>query len=467
MRKRGASGRIFWRSVIGSVGACGVALAMGAISQASASQTGPVSATPAAGTPQLAPTGTTEQVRQLVQCGTRMYAVGSFTEIQKSGTTYSRNNIFSFSASAPYTVTAWNPNVSGAVDTITFDGSNCSDAYIGGSFSSVKGTSVHDIAEVDTASGAVVPAFGHSANGEVATLLATHGRLLAGGSYTSINGNSTDPYMTGLNLTTGKNDGYLQLHISGHYQYQNVHTNSTFIHSQQLSHSRNLDLVEGDFTSVGGLPRQQIFMLSLGSTGAAVTGWSSPEWDGSLGNVPGGYPYQCGDSKPFYIRAAAWSPDDSTVYLGDTGYHPWNLPTGSYPRSGLCDAVAAFPATQTEVTHKWINYTGCNSLYSVAADDSAVYVGGHEQWADNSFGCKFAGTGAIPAPGMGGFGPASGSLILNSSGTAGLYSRARGFGADDMLLTSAGLWIASDNYAGSNSCGGVSGHAGICFLPYG
>jgi hypothetical protein len=69
---------------------------------------------------------------------------------------------------------------------------------------------------------------------------------------------------------------------------------------------------------------------------------------------------------------------------------------------------------------------------------------------------------------MGGFtpGPSGGSLLLNSAGTAGLYSRGRGVGADDMLLTSAGLWIASDNLAGVNQCGGVSGHAGICFLPY-
>jgi hypothetical protein len=67
---------------------------------------------------------------------------------------------------------------------------------------------------------------------------------------------------------------------------------------------------------------------------------------------------------------------------------------------------------------------------------------------------------------MGGFTPSTGSLLENTGGTAGLYSRARGEGADDMLLTSTGLWIASDNLGGSASCGGVSGHAGLCFLPY-
>jgi len=28
------------------------------------------------------------------------------------------------------------------------------------------------------------------------------------------------------------------------------------------------------------------------------------------------------------------------------------------------------------------------------------------------------------------------------------------------------LWIASDNYRGSQTCNGVQGVAGLCFLPY-
>jgi hypothetical protein len=55
---------------------------------------------------------------------------------------------------------------------------------------------------------------------------------------------------------------------------------------------------------------------------------------------------------------------------------------------------------------------------------------------------------------------------LNWAGSAGYYSRDRGLGADDLLATSAGLWIASDNYADSAACGHVYGHAGICFLAY-
>lgn len=35
-----------------------------------------------------------------------------------------------------------------------------------------------------------------------------------------------------------------------------------------------------------------------------------------------------------------------------------------------------------------------------------------------------------------------------------------------MLLTNAGLWIASDTFGGGEQRGGVSGYAGLCFLPY-
>lgn len=60
---------------------------------------------------------------------------------------------------------------------------------------------------------------------------------------------------------------------------------------------------------------------------------------------------------------------------------------------------------------------------------------------------------------MEGLSPASGALVYNPT-------RDRGLGADDMLITPAGLWVASDNYAGSNRCGAVANLAGICFLPY-
>ena len=432
---------------------------------ASPALAGAVSPVPANGTPTLVDTGTTEQIRQLVDCGGIMYAVGTFTEIKWNGTIYDRNNAFAFTDAAPFTMQAWNPGVNGTVDTIAFNGSDCSTAYLGGHFSSVGGAAAKNIAAVDTTSGALVPGFKDNASGEVETLAVANGHLLAGGAFKGINGSTADPYFASLSPATGKDDGFAHLGISGHYSFPGVDSNPTKVYNQQISHSGTLDLVEGDFTSVGGQGRQQIFMLDLSGPAAQVTGWSSPEFDGSQGNLPHGYAYQCWHTESFYVRAAAWSADDSTVYLADTGFQPWNWSSGS-PRIGLCDSVSAFPATQAEVTHEWINYTGCDSLYSVTADSSAVYAGGHERWADNQNGCNHPGTGAIPAPGLGAFNPSNGALITNASGTAGLLSRSRGRGADDLLVTSTGLWVASDNFGGNTSCGGSPGHAGICFLPY-
>jgi hypothetical protein len=448
--------RLGHRLVWSAAGVVTSAIVTGALALAPAQAQGPVSPVPANGTPALATTSTTEQVRQIVQCGSTMFAVGNFTEITQGGVTFSRSNIFSFSATAPYTITSWTPSTNGTVNSIALT-SDCQHAYIGGNFTKVDGVTANNIAYIRTYKNTLANFWGHNANGQVNTILLTpNGHLLVGGNFTFLNGGSAHPYYTSLNPGTGGQDGYLNLKLSGHYVYPGVGQNGTMVYNQQLAPDGDYVLAEGDFTSVQGQPRQQIFQMHLAKSNGNVTGWTSPEFN-----------QHCTDQHPFYVKAAAWDPSGTIVYVATTGFHlfGWNH---NFPLTGLCDAVAEFPSTLTSVSHTWINYTGCDSLFSVAADSSTVYVGGHERWADNANACNTGGSGSVTSQGMGGFhsGPSGGQVLKNSGGTAGLYSRARGFGADDMLLTSAGLWIASDNLDGSNQCGGVSGHAGICFLPY-
>jgi hypothetical protein len=470
-----------WRRKIGVRSALLAASTVGALCLPAApasAATGPVSPTPVAGTPTLVATGTTEEIRQIADCDGTMYAVGTFTEISgwdgSSTQTFTRNHIFKFSDTAPFTVSTWDPDVNGTVNTIAFADGNCSTAYIGGQFTTVGGATAKNFAAVDTTTGALVPGIKDNAGGQVETILAvsnaTGSHLLVGGFFKGINGSTTDPYYASLNPNNGKDDGFVHLNISGHIQFPQVKSNSTEVYNQQLSHGGTLVLVEGDYTSVGGLNRRQIFMIDVSGPTATLTGWTSPEFDGSDPNAalnPNDKYFNCGASHPFYVHAAAWSPDDSEIYLADTGVKPilWN---GTFPLVGLCDAAAAFPATQAQVFSDWIAYDGCDSLYSVAADDSAVYVSGHNRWFNNQNQCNKAGPGAIPAPGLAGLtpGPTGGSLILNAGGTAGLYSRSRGHGSDDMVITGAGMWIASDNFGGKTSCGGQAGFSGLCFLPY-
>jgi hypothetical protein len=431
-----------WRLALVALAALGVLAAPAPAS---------VSSHPASGTPELAPTGHPEQVRQLVQCAGNMFAVGTFTAISWNGTTYARENAFSFSARPPYTVTSWKPAVNGTVNSIAFPEGSCSHAYLGGNFTWVSGTPAHGIAKVSTATGQVVGTFAHDAAGDVETIRSLGDHLLVGGFFTSINGNHHG-YMASLNPITGRDDGFISLRISGNYRYCNpTHTkcagsnNRTRVYNQQLSHNGLLDLVEGDFTSVGGKSRQQIVMLNVGGRRARVTGWTSPE-----------FYRHCATDEPFYIRAASWSPNDQTVYVASTGYHLFGY--RGVPLRGLCDVAAAFPAKKTMVNPEWINYTGCDSLYSTVASGATAYFGGHERWSENRDGCNYRGPGAISAPGMEGLSPRTGRLVFNPT-------HSRGIGADDMLLTAAGLWIASDNKFGVGQCGGVPNHAGICLLP--
>ncbi|MBV8993036.1 MAG: hypothetical protein JO287_04885, partial [Pseudonocardiales bacterium] len=341
-----------------------------------------------------------EQVRQLVQCGDKMYAVGSFSQIVQGRSTFARHNIFSFRATAPFTVTSWTPKVNGTVNSIAFQNGICSHAYIGGSFTSVNGRTARNIAKISTRTGAVVPTFARNASAPVETLVAVEGHILVGGYFKLINRSSDAPYLASLNPATGRNDGFVRLHITGHYQYPGVSVNATKIYNQALSHNRRLDLVMGDFRSVGGRKREQIFMLNLGGRRATVTSWTSRAFKG-----------HCAFVEPFYVRAASWSPNDRRIYIATTGRNA--VRTGRrhpFPLTGLCDVAAAFPAARTSVRPIWVNYTGCDSLYSTAADGGTAYFGGHERWSRNRHGCNTQGRGAYPAPGMEGLSPNSGAL---------------------------------------------------------
>jgi hypothetical protein len=430
---------------------------------------GAVSPTPAPGTPELVyNTGKVlDRINQMVQCGNTMFAVGTFSEIVQGGTDFARSNIFSFQATSPYTITSWAPQVNGTINSIAFNSNvGCGDAYIGGDFTSVNGTAATDIAKISTTTGDVVTAFGHStAGGQVETLASVGGHILVGGYFKWINGSGVNPYMTSVNPTTGLNDHFVHLNITGFYHYCSDKHHCTkgktsSVQNQQLSHTGDYDLVEGDFTSVGGLHREQIFMLNLTTKPASVTPWTSAQWDGSDTSEP----YRCIPKEAFYIRSAAWGPGDSTVYIADTGDHPLNGTQGTTLRTGLCDAVAAFPATMGSVTDNWIEYAGCDSYYSVAADTGAVYAAGHPRWADNSHGCNRAGVGAIPDQGLQGLHPTGGTVELRTNGKP-VYTMSRA-NASNMLLTTAGLWISSSNRFGSQACGQMPDHSGICFLPY-
>ena len=450
--RRGLQVKLFSKAVFVLAG---VTLALSLTTSAYAAPAGPVSTVPAAWTPHLQYNSpNTQIVRQLAQCGNTMYAVGQITTIKRYSVTATRFNAFSFNATTG-AISSWAPNVNGVVNSIALS-ANCSTAYLGGKFTTVNGASAKNIASVDATTGALNSGFLNSAGGQVSALLTTGSHLLVGGYFTGAGG-GPKAYMLSVNQTTGRDDNYVNLNISGNYQYKDdggvsAKANPTRVYNLEVSPDGTRLLVMGDFTSVGGQGRRQVFMLDLGASSTTVDAWYSPEFD-----------QNCATVEPFWLQAAAWSPDGSKIYIATTGYKPANGPgyRTSDPRAGLCDAAAAFSsASQSNLSHLWVNYTGCDSYFAVAADANDVYVAGHERWQDNPNGCDRQGPGAVSRPGLGGLDSTTG---LSTSWNP---TRARGLGADDAIVTTAGLWIASDNFDGSDTCGGVYGKSGICLLPY-
>ncbi|MDQ6687913.1 MAG: hypothetical protein M3Z50_09980, partial [Actinomycetota bacterium] len=296
---------------------------------------------------------------------------------------------------------------------------------------------------------AVDPSFVHTIAGRVAHMEVMQGHLLVGGYFPG--------YLKSVSPVTGAGDGYAMPTISGSYVFSGVKPNPSRVWNMSPSPDGNAVLIMGDFTSVGGLARRQIFRLNLGPT-ATVSAWYSPG-TGVLGSsYQYGFNEDCATVEPFWLQDASWSPDMSKIYIATTGYKPWYL-SSSAPRTELCDAAAGFPATETNVAPLWINYTGCDSLFSTAADANTVYFGGHQRWFNNPFGCDQPGLDSVVAPGMAGLDPNTGDIKWNPH-------RGRGLGADDMTLTPAGLWIASDNQANTSTCAQSWSRMGICFMPY-
>ncbi len=423
--------------------AAGLGLGLALAGPAGAASAATAGTTAASWTPRLLPSPADQVVEELEPCNGTMYAVGTMTAVARGFTTYTRSNAFSFSETTGV-MTNWAPQANGTVRSIAFS-PDCSTAYLGGMFTTVNGVSANHLVAVDTATGAVKTGFKDSAAGQVDTVRYTHGQVIIGGTFNKVNGVSR-ARMASLDPTTGTVTSYLNLNVTGNYP-----NTGTKVYNSQLSHSGNKLLIEGVFTSIDGQPRQQMAVVDLGASSATLDGWTSPEL--SQACVIG-----------FYARGGNWSPDDSTIYTATTGYKPTSGPGSNThdTRAGLCDAVASFPATSASVTHTWINYTGCDSYYSVAADDSNVYVSGHERWANNPRGCDAAGPGALSRPGLASMDPTTGLA------TAWNPTRSLGHGSHQLLLTSAGLWIASDTWTngGAQKCAGAGKHGGICFLPY-
>jgi len=137
-------------------------------------------------------------VRAAVPDGTGGWYVGG--DFQKVGTTFQPGLVHLL---ANGTIASWKPIPKGQVYSLALDGTTL---YVGGLFTQIAGTTVTNLAAIDTTTGLVVPGWTSPAvNAVVRAIAVSGGRVFVGGSFTTV-GTAARRGLVALSASTGAVD---------------------------------------------------------------------------------------------------------------------------------------------------------------------------------------------------------------------------------------------------------------------
>jgi hypothetical protein len=405
--------------VLAATTAAGIAtLTLGVPATGSVDQPTVASEVPSTNTPHAVDDGVVANaaVHTFSKAGPVMYAGGQFHTIENPArsTTTVRNNLFSFDV-ATGQPTSWSPQVNGEVFRTLYVAPYL---YVGGSFTSADGVTGRLVRyRVDSGTPVIDSSWSaEHVTAPVTDLEYADGRLFVAGSFKK--------RLVALSPATGRNTGYLQLDIAGTVKTDGA--GPTAVYRIAISPDGRRLVAIGNFATVGTASRPRAFMADLGADSASLAAWSY----GPLANI-------CrASSLSAYLRDVDFSPDGSYFVFVATGGMPTT--TAGVGRD-ICDAAARFETSiANPVRPKWINYTGGDTLHSVAAVGSAVYVGGHQRWLDNPYGRNSAGPGAVSREGIAAIDPVSGKALAWNP------TKTRGVGTKFIYPTADGVWFGSD-----------------------
>ena len=391
-----------------------------------------VTAVPASFTPNIND-GSTFAINQI---GSRILVGGSFSNESNHGssTVFSQPYVFAFDATTGALDTNFVPRLNGAVESIE-PGPSADTAYIAGTFSTVNGVADKSIILVNTTNGAIVAPFkAPTLNGIGNAIRLTGGRLLLAGGFTTANGVAHGGLVS-LNPTTGALDPFMNIQLTGHHNYNGSGADGGVGGNEMdVSPNGRQLVVIGNFKNANGVQHDQIVMIDLTGSSAVINpNWNTLQYTAACAS--GAY-----DS---YVRDINWAPDGSYFVVVATGASG----TNSDGTRSLCDSAARWSAfdTGTNVKPTWVDYTGNDTLSSVAVTGTAIYVGGHERWLNNPNASDSAGAGSVPRPGMAALDPANGLPLTWNPGR-----NPRGAGAYAMFASANGVYVGMDtSYFGS------------------
>ncbi len=406
----------------------GLAVGAGAPAQASPVQSAIVGAVPASYTPNIG-NGT---VYAIAQVGSTVVVGGSFTSVTAHGssTAVTRNRVLAFDAATGALSGGFAPSLDGTVNTLV-PGPTAGTVYVGGSFTNVGSTKSKGLALLDVATGALVSGFKPpSFNGAVQDLRLTGGHLIVVGSFTTVTG-AQHQGIVSVNPTTGASDGWTNVQLTGHHNYTGSGASGPVGgRALDVSPDGTRAIVVGNFKNADGVQHDQIVMLDLSPAGAVVdANWNTLQYTAACAS----------GAFDTYVEDVDFAPDGSYFSVVATGGGTFS--SNSDGTRGLCDSATRWetPATGSNLKPTWIDYTGNDTFWSVAATGTAIYVGGHQRWVNNPQGGDSAGAGAVPRPGIAALDPVNGLPFSWNPGR-----NPRGAGAYALLATANGLYVGSD-----------------------
>jgi hypothetical protein len=391
------------------------------------------SAVPAAFTPNI----DNGRVHAIAQVGNNMIVGGSFMSVAG----VARQRVVEFNQSTGALVSAFAPTINGDVNAV-IPGPTANTVYIGGTFTTVNAAAEQFIALLNLNNGGLVttfksPAFNY---GFVNDLVLRGSKLYVAGTFTSAAGHQHQG-MVALNAMSGALDPSISIQFTGHH-------NDSGSGAQGWVGPTDIDITQdgktmvviGNFKNVNGQLRNQVALIDLSGSTAALSPWSTT-----------GYAPLCSSwSFDWYVRGVSFSPNDSFFVINTTG--------GGNPGT-LCDTTARFETTNTPNSPPtWIDQTGRDTLWGITVTNLAAYVGGHNRWENNPFGTDNAKAGAVPYPGMAALDVATGRPFAWNPGHIPL-----GVSPEAFLATTDGVWMGYDEtYIGNRKYK----RERVAFFPY-
>jgi PKD domain len=430
LRRLTAALAVLVTSLAGAVAAASPA---GAVQTAQASI---VSANPADFTPNVLD----GQVNAIVQIGNEIVIGGTFTQVQQVGAgqpVLTRDHVAAFDASTGVVSSTFAPAFDGVQGVLSLlpaaDGTSL---YVGGDFDTLNGSPTPPIVRLDLSTG--LPTAGFQPPGftpkqaQVNDMRLVRGQLVIAGEFTKI-GALVRGQMASLDADNGAVTAFLS-HTFG----DPINGGSLGVRKIDATPDGSRLLGIGDFTTVDGQSRPQIFLLDTSGSTAVLSSWQTSFFN----------PTVCSTAFQSYMRDLDIAPDGSYAVVSTTG--AWHGPTAP------CDTQTRWELNTTAagLQPTWTDETGGDTTYAVAVTGTAVYVGGHQRWENNPLDHDAAGPGAVPRQGLAALDPLTGLPFSWNPG------RDRGEGVFDMLATSTGLWIGSD----TNVVGGET-HDKLAYFP--